>query len=206
MSTIDQSGFNQPEKKKSGALKWVLLGCGGLLILVAAGAGIIAYLAYRSVNTDPAEAQALAQEILPIDVPEGFTGGFSMNMLGMKMAVLSDGSPGTRDGRDSIVLMEMPTGQANNEAARERMLENMSRRGGVNFGVSNVERRTDTFHYRGGDIQAQVQEGSRNNTDFVQYSFALNDKAGRPVVLMANGSPQKVTHDWVQRLLDSVRQ
>jgi hypothetical protein len=86
------------------------------------------------------------------------------------------------------------------------MLDNMSRRGGVSFGGSNVVRRSDTFHFRGADIQAQVQEGSRNNTDFVQYSFALPNKAGQPVVLMVSGGPQKITHDWVQRLLDSVRQ
>jgi hypothetical protein len=202
MTTVDQSGWNEPPKKKSSAWKWVLLGCGGLLILFAAGAGIIGYLAYRSVNTDPIEAQALAQEILPIDIPQGFTRGFSMNIVGMKMAALSTASPGTRNG-SSIVLMQMPGNPANQEAARQRMMDNMARRGGVTFG-SGAQHRTDTFHVRGADVQAQVEEGSRDNSDFVQYSFALTGKSGQPVVLMANGGSQQITHDWVQHLLDSV--
>ena len=110
-------------KKKSGVLKWILLGCAGLVIIVVAALGVIGYLAYKTFNTDPAEAELAAQEILPLDIPAGFSGRFSMSMMGMKMATLGSSD----DSR--IVLMVMPRSKASPEAMRKQMLDNLARQG-----------------------------------------------------------------------------
>src|SRR6185295_9928328 len=122
---MDQPVANQaPRKSGGGALKWVLLGCGGLLLLVVAFFGISGYLVYRSFNTDPTKVEATAQEILVFEKPAGYKGAFSMSVMGVKMAALmADGGAG-----GSIVMITMP-GKANQEQLRAQMRANMEKQG-----------------------------------------------------------------------------
>jgi hypothetical protein len=200
---MDQPMGSESAKKKSGALKWILFGCGGILLLVAIGLGGIAYIFYRGANTDPAEAELIATEILPIEIPAGFKGRFSMNMMGMKMAAL--GSGGNRSGDQSVImLMTMPGGKANQEAMRKRMQENLERQGGASFGDTQL-RASETFRFRGSDIQGQVRGGARGRPGTLQYSFTLDGKDGEIVLLTVSGNEEQITHEWVQNLLDSVK-
>ena len=65
-----------PQKKGWGWLKWTLLGCGGLLAIVLVIGSLGAWFLYRnfSMTTEPAKAEAAAQEILRFEKPEGYTG------------------------------------------------------------------------------------------------------------------------------------
>src|SRR5262249_47955807 len=150
-TAMDQPTGSESPKKKSGVLKWILLGCGGVILIVVVGLGTVGYILYRNVaNSDPAGAELVATEILPIEIPSGFKGRFSMNMLGMKMAALGSGETRSRD-QSVILLMKMPGGKANQEAMRKRMLENFERQGGSGLGSAQF-RANETFHFRGADI------------------------------------------------------
>src|SRR2546423_5054560 len=98
---MDQPASNQP-KKSGGVFKWVLLGCGGVILLIVAFVGISSYLVYRSMNTDPAKVETAAQEIVKFEMPAGYKGAFSMSMMGVKMATL------TGEGGSAIVLVTIP--------------------------------------------------------------------------------------------------
>ena len=55
--------MNQPmpatqPRKSGGALKWILLGCGGLVFLAVAFFAVTGYLIARNFTTDPAKAEA----------------------------------------------------------------------------------------------------------------------------------------------------
>jgi hypothetical protein len=190
-------------KKKSGVLKWVLMGCGGLVLVVVIALAVVGYMFYRNINTNPAEAAGVAQEILPIKIPAGFKGQFAMNAFNMKMATLasSDGNPRNRS---TIVLMAMKGGNA--DAMQKAIADNMARGGQTTSDVSE-QRPNETFRFRGADVPAQVRAGPvrrGGDPNAVQYSIALPGKSGDVVMLMVNGSDQEITHEWVQNLLDSV--
>jgi hypothetical protein len=201
---MDQAQGSEAQKKKSGALKWILMGCGGILLLGAIGLGAIAYIFYRGATSNPAEAELVATEILPIEIPAGFKGLFSMNMMGMKMAALRSGDNRSRE-QSVITLMTMPGGKANQEAMRKRMQENLERQGGAGFDATQL-RGNETFRFRGADIQGQVRAGgARGRPGTLQYSFTLDGKNGEFILLTVSGNEEQITHEWVQNLLDSVK-
>jgi hypothetical protein len=201
---MDEMMADGTPKKKSDVLKWVLMGCGGLVLL-----GVIAIVAgyffvRNAFNSNPAEAVKVAQEILPIKIPAGFQGVVAMNAFNMKMATLSS-SEGDPRNRSSIVLMAMKGGSA--DAMQKAILDNMAR-GGQTTTDASEQRPNETFRFRGTDVQAQVHAGPlRRGGDpaSVRYTLALPGKSGEAVMLMASGTEQEISHEWVQNLLDSVQ-
>lgn|SRR5262245_17083693 len=201
---MSQVSGGETPKKKSGILKWVLLGCGGLLVVGVAVVGVIGYLAYRSFNMDPAEAESVAQSILPLEIPSGFRGRVSISTMGMRMATLDAPSDGGRNSRSSIVLIEMQGGRSNQnqDAMRQEILDRLAREG--NYEAYLNRRPDETFRLRNMDIQAQVKERG-NQSGSLQYTFVLEGKNGKVVMLMVGGDEKLVTHEWVQGLLDTVK-
>jgi len=198
---MDQATGNELPRKKSGVLKWVLLGCGGLLVLGLVILGVVGYFAYRSFNMDPAQAEAAANDIQPLTIPADFKGQFSMSMMGMKMATLESGARGDPN-NSRIVLMQMPNTRADQDAVRKQMIDSMERRGGYQ---SFLNRRPDeTFRLRGADIQAQVNSRS-DKSNSVQYTLVFQGTSGKTVMLMVSGDENRITHEFVQMLLDSVK-
>ena len=96
---MDQFNDNIQPKKKSSVLKWTMIGCGSLVALGAIVIGIGVYFASRVLTLNPAKVEAAAQEILSFDKPQGFRGGFSVDVGGMKMVTLV-GTAGAERGSD----------------------------------------------------------------------------------------------------------
>jgi hypothetical protein len=192
---MDQSEeyMSQPPKKKSSTLKWVLIGCGGLVVL-----------AVIAITMDPAKVEAAAQAILPFDNSQGFTGSFSMDIAGTKMVTLMDKS-GPQPGA-MLFLASLPSG-GNEDATQKQMLQSMEKRGGGKMNVA--ERRPDeTFHAQGTDVTAKVnilQRGGDNAPRQIQYVLALRGTSGKPVITMFMGREETTTHEWVQQFLDTVK-
>src|SRR5262245_7979500 len=114
-------------RKSGGIFKWVLLGCGGILLIGAAVIGFIGWKAYQSFSADPVKVEATAKTILPFETPAGFRGQFAMDMMGVKMAAL--GSQGTEGPAGSIILMTIPGGKGNQEQLKRQMNENLEKQG-----------------------------------------------------------------------------
>lgn len=83
----------QKEGRSSGsAVKWILIGCGTVVILGVLLVGTLSYFGYRAikqrVETRPQEAERAARAIMEFEIPGGSKGLFAMNAFGFKMAAV----------------------------------------------------------------------------------------------------------------------
>jgi ribosomal protein L21E len=200
---MDQPVSNPP-KKSGGALKWILLGCGGILLIGAAFIGIMGYLAYRSFNTDPVKVEAAAQEILTFQKPEGFRGVASVSIAGFRTATLCSGAAG-QPGNSCLVLVTMPGGRTNQEQMRAKMKENMEKQGQSQEVVE--KRKAETFKVRGKDVDAgvdvTVHKGASDR--MLQYTLTVDNASGNAVIVLLTGPEKQADHEWVQKFLDTVK-
>jgi hypothetical protein len=196
--------IGNPPKKSGGALKWVLLGCGGIILLGVAFFGIMGYFMYKSFNTDPAKVEAAAQELLTFEKPAGYKGAFSVSMMGFKMASLASGTPG-QPGVGMILMVSMPGGKENQEQLRTQMRQNMEKQGQSQEIVE--KRKSETFKVRGKDVDATVEVTKTKGSDarMLQYTIPLENAAGNTVLLLLAGPEQQEDHAWVQKFLDTVK-
>lgn len=197
---MNQPNANPP-KKSGGIFKWVLLGCGGIVLIGAAVIGFIGYQAYKSFSTDPAKVEASAQEILKFDPPAGYRGQMAMSMMGFKMIAL--GSQ-TEHG-SMIMLMTIPGGKGNQEQLKTQMNANLEKQGQANASVE--QRPAEKFKVRGQDINAQVNlvTPKQGGAPMLQYMLAPDGANGDTVLLVIQGGEKSITHDWVQKFLDTVK-
>jgi hypothetical protein len=188
--------------KSGGVLKWILLGCGGLLLIGAILIGVSVYLVSRSFNTDPGKVEAVAQEIVTFEKPAGYKGAFSMSMMGMTSAVLvagPDGSGGT------IVFSVIPAAQGSQEQFEKQLKASLEKQG-QNQEVTE-QRKAETFKVRGRDVTAQVGVVSPKGSEArsLQYTITFEGGSGKTVMLMVSGPEQTTDHAWVQKFLDTVK-
>lgn len=195
-----------PPRKSGGALKWILIGCGGILFLIAAFIGVSAYLVYRSFNTDPAKVEASAQEILPFEKPAEFKGAFSMSVMGFKMAFLSSGDPKAPSPDAAMIILASFQGGKQNQEQFQRQLKESLEKQGQSQQVAE-QRPVETFKVRGKDVPSQVAVVKNENTQAtaLQYTLSLDGPGSAPAILMIIGPEKKVDHAWVQKLLDTVK-
>ncbi|HEX5000323.1 MAG TPA: hypothetical protein VFY29_19025 [Terriglobia bacterium] len=197
--------IEEPPKKSSSYLKWGLIGCGGLLALAAIVAGVLFYLVFNRMTMDPQGVEAVAQQILRFEKPEGFKGIWSMSMMGVKLAVL--GHPEGSDPREEmIVLMEFP-GSANSEEMRNRFREAMKNQGQADDEEVAEQRPSETFMVQGAETEARVTllGGRAGGRKSLQYMLTLQSVSGKPALVVINGPEDVITHEWVQNFLNSVQ-
>jgi hypothetical protein len=195
--------MNHPElapsqpPKSGGALKWVLLGCGGLLFIMITLAGISVYLVSRQFSSDPVKVEAAAQEILTFEKPAGYKGTFSISMMGTTSAVLSSG-----DASSTIVVARVPGAQGSREQFEKSFKESLEKQG--HSQQVSEQRKAETFKVRGQEVTAQVAvvgSGERS----LQYTLVLEEKSGSSVMLIISGPEKTHDHAWVQKFLDTVK-
>jgi len=198
---MDQPMGNPPPKKSGGALKWILIGCGGIIFLGVAFVGVSVWLVSRAFNTDPAKVEAAAKEIVPFETPAGFKGTFSMS-IGFKMAALMAGQSGEGG---MIVLMTVPGGKQNEAQMRRQMKENMEKQGKSQEVVE--KRKNEKFKVRSQEVEASVDvtSGQGSEERSLQYTLVTENAAGSTVLMMISGPEKKMDHDWVQKFLDTVK-
>jgi hypothetical protein len=112
-----------PGKKSGNPLKWIGIGCGGVLfILTGLGIGLF-FLGKQmfSMSEDPAAAEAAATEIMDYQVMGDTKGFMSMNIAGMKFAGVM-----TTDSTKPVMLAVAkvpPNLQSNNAAELQQSFE-----------------------------------------------------------------------------------
>ena len=193
-----------PQKKGWGWLKWTLLGCGGLLAIVLVIGSLATWFLYRnfSMTTEPAKAEAAAQEILRFEKPEGYKGLMAGSMMGMKMAVIGS-QKGEESQRGMIMFMTMPEAMATDEA--ERQLRDAMQRQDRNGGQETRDPRPgETFKVRGKDVATPVTLIETNSKKTLQYTLTLKE-TDHLTLMMIIGPEESTTHDWVQNFLNTVK-
>lgn len=193
----------QPGQKKGGALKWVLIGCGGILFLGVVAVGVGVWLVARNFTTDPAKVESMAREIATFETPEGLRGQFGMSMMGVKMAVFAT-DPNMSEGK-GLVLMSAPAGQVNRDQMARQMREKMAEKGSDRKVVES--KGVEKFRVRGKETEATVEvtadkEGGRRG---LQYTMAFEGNAGATVLLMLMGDEKELDRARVQKFLDTVK-
>ena len=201
---MNQPAAITPPKKSGGALKWILLGCGGIVLLGMAGFGVMVYLVYKNVNRDPAKVEATAQEILNFEKPPGYKGFFSMSLMGFKVASLIKGEPGQPDVA-TIGLMAIPPGNVDPDQLRAQMRQTMEKEGQHQEIVE--KRKKESFKVRGKDVDASVDVTIHKGADsrMLQYTMVVDGPSGNPVFLSISGPEMQADHAWIQKFLDTVK-
>jgi hypothetical protein len=191
-------------RKSGGALKWILLGCGGIILLGVAFIGVSTYLVYRSFNMDPVKVEETAQEIVTFQKPEGYKGVFSMSVMGVKMAMLSAGEANNTDA-GAIILATFPGGKQNQEQFQRQLQESMEKQG-RSTQVSE-HRPAETFKVKGKDVPAQVAlvKSQNSGTQLLQYTLAMDGPGGNMAMIILMGPEKTTDHAWVQKFLDTVK-
>ena len=190
-------------KKSGGALKWILLGCGGLIFLAVAFFAVTGYLVYRGMNTDPAKVETSAKEIMAFQKPEGFNGVFSMSMMGLKMAMFMK-TPGD-ESNGSLMIGSFPSGGQSREQFQAQIQQNMKQQG--HSAEITEKRPAETFKVRGQDVTADVGLVSPKDAEVkvIQYTLTVDAASGKMGMIMISGPEKTFDHAWVQKFLDTVK-
>jgi len=202
--------MNHPElgphapRQSGGALKWILLGCGGLMLLIVAFFAVSGWAVYRSFNTDPAKVDAGAKEILTFEKPAGLKGVGSMSMMGFRMATYGPEDP-KKDGGVFLMVASFPTGKQNQAQYQQQIDANMKQQGHSAEGAERLP--NETFKVRGGEVTAQVSamKDQKTGARSLHYMLVLEGDSKKMVMITIGGSEKTADHAWVQKFLDTVK-
>ena len=196
---------NQPPRQSSGgALKWILLGCGGLMLLMVAFFAVSGWAVYRSFNTDPAKVDTAAHDILTFEKPAGLKGVGSMSMMGFKMATYGPEDV-KKDGAMFLMVATFPSGKANQQQYQQQIEVNMKQQGHSAEGAERLP--NETFKVRGNDVTAQVSamKDQNSGTRTLHYTMVLEGDQKKLVMIAIGGNEKTADHAWVQKFLDTVK-
>lgn len=165
---------------------WILgIGLLGLVVL-AVFVGPTVYEIWQGMTRDPAEVEAIARNISPYELPDGFSGKMGLEYERMRMATLQAGSI-------MLTLVQRPAG------AGEALPD-------------GVEDQVPTRSDRGEETPVTIEltdgrtfEGVRGPPDGEQafYSFQLDEAAETTLILM--GPEEVLTEDRVREILGSMK-
>jgi len=193
-----------PRQNGGGALKWILLGCGGLMLLVVAFVAVSGWAVYRSFDTDPAKVDAAAKEILTFDKPAGLKAVGSVSMMGFKTATYGPEDPKNKEGATMLMVSSFPTGKQNQAQYQQQIDANLKKQGHSQEGAERLP--NETFQVRGNDVTAQVSALTDKNTSArSRHYMLLIESSGKTVMIMVLGSEKTIDHAWMQKFLDTVK-
>jgi hypothetical protein len=198
---MNQPELSQNKPKQGSPLKWILLGCGGLILLIVAGFGVMGYMVARNFSTDPAKVETASQEILKFEKPAGLKGVGSMSMMGFKMATY-----GPEDAKQGNLFLMVATFPGGNQAQYQQQIDaNMKQQGHSQEGAERLP--NETFKVRGSDVTAQVTalKDQNSGTRSLHYMIMLEGDAKKMVMVTMGGNEKTADHAWVQKFLDTVK-
>lgn len=201
---MNQPELSQNSPKQGSPLKWILLGCGGFILLIVAGFGVMGYMVARNFNTDPAKVETAAQEIVTFQKPAGLKGAAAVSMMGFKTATFVPEDP-KQDGASMLMVASFPSGKQNQDQYQQQINANMKQQGHPR---GNAERLPDeTFKVLGKDATAQVTATKEENGEgrSLTYMLTFDGRPGKIIMVTVAGKDKVVDHAWVQKFLDTVK-
>lgn len=157
---------------------------------------------------DPAEVEAMGQEIANYTLPDGFNHQMAMNMFGINMVFISDGVPSPTDGVDEytylIMLMRIPSAFGDSQDIEEQARQSFAEQTGANFNTQVVDTREIVLNGR--TTTLTVEEGTdENGVDIRQMYATFQTPTGDPAVLFISGSILFWDEAVVNQFLDSMQ-
>lgn len=181
-----------------GLLLLCMCACVGAFVLLPRVAGPILE---QSFSEDPAVAQEAAGEIATFDLPPGYEGAFSMNMLGFNLAAFS-----TDTGEPVIMLMQFPgSAQLDSQEMEEQMRSAMDQQFS-NDSIQLQEVGSETVTIRGEETTLVIREGmdEENQVAMRQVSGTFQGNGG-PAMLMIVGPVDLWDESQIDAFIDSIR-
>lgn len=170
-----------------------------VLCMIACGVGVVAlgWFGNRVVNSSVIEGEesgTTQAEIAEISMPERFTAGGGVSLLGMKMVVYESSKP-----NEVAVLMQMPVQSEINEDTIRQLQEGMSRSSNRNFtNMKTIETREVVV--RGEPGQVIIQEGTDDQGN--KYRLMLTAFQGQSgIAMLMIGAPSA---DYNQAEYDTI--
>lgn len=145
-----------PSGNSGNIVKWVAIGCGGMLLLTI---GLIAGLFFfiqRSFNvsTDSQQAEQSARQMMDYTIPGGSQGVVSLNISGMEFAGVTG-----NDGKVFLMLGKLPASmQASSDQIQAEIQKNLEQQQG-SFTIK--EKRTESRQLCGQTVSVTIAEGAR---------------------------------------------
>jgi hypothetical protein len=151
-----------PEAKTTGnVLKWIGIGCGGLLVLAIAGIAGMFFLAKQFLNLsfDSQKAEQTASSIMDYQIPGGGRGIMSMNVSGVEMAgVMSANNPESA----TLVLGKIPPAMQGSSAEfQESFQRSLNEQQGSTF--REISTTTETRSLCGQSVTLTMTEGEQTS-------------------------------------------
>jgi hypothetical protein len=143
--------------------------------------------------TDPEQAAVVAEEIVPITLPEGmsFEQAFSWNETQAAWGVEPDSPNSTL-----VVFVFRTDEEGTDEDSLLKGFEQSRKRGREDDFL-----RFEDFDFRGEKIQVAVSEYSDGNFEYAVLLPAESTMTG----MIFMGPPETTTHEWVQEILDTAK-
>jgi hypothetical protein len=203
-------------KKSSGSKVLLILGIiGGLCLVVCCGGVGLLYYKFKdaiSYTTDAAEIKKQTQEVVTLDVPDGYSPMTSMRIsigiVTMKMIIYQEGS-GNQGG---LVIMEMDQVGTDPKQMREQMLQQLRTQqaqggaGGFNTQIVAQSTETKMFKINGEDVEFDFVKGNRpgENIVFRQVTGIFRGNNGT-VMLILIVPDSEYNEEAVIKMIKSIR-
>ena len=174
-------------------LKIVLGIIGVLLVLCCLAGGAFLLVAPRmaesfvdnAMTENPAEAAAVAQEIVDYTLPSGYAEQIAMNFAGVKMVMIA---PQTTGNGMLIMIMEYPGSLAGSpEDMQQQIEESMAQQSGLQS-MNMTVTGTQEVVINGEKVLLTILEGSdESGNQLRQVTGIFESKTGSPAMLMVMG-------------------
>jgi hypothetical protein len=181
--------------------KIILAIVGSLLVLgiCACAAGIVIVNMVgnsleNAVVTDPGQVASISSGIAGYSLPSGFT-EVGMNFLGLSQGIVASGG---RDGKQVIILMQLPMVTGTDAAELEQSLQDrflQDQAGEMQWILRNVI----TAQIRGQEVELKMRDGSDSYGSTYRTLTGVFQGEGGPVILMCMGPRES----WDQKAIDA---
>lgn len=197
----------KPKTGKSGVVKvlLILFAVGVVAAVLCCGGGYWWFSQNFKVVTTPAEVAALTQEMVPIEILEGFNPqmGMKMNMFGVKVDMAMYQGPG-----QSLLQIMRFGGQAFNDPQARQQIDAQMRQqqgGGSPHIITVKDVETKTVSIDGADVEFTVGTGpeSQSGAEWKELNGSVN-RDGSVVVIKLQQPSDQYDDEAVTAMLESI--
>jgi hypothetical protein len=173
--------------------------CLGLLVVFLVAPAVLTSVFGDVVSSSPEEAAATGREIAEYTLPAGYQEETAMNLLNIKMVMISNESNDM-----GLVLMQFPSSYGSEEQMREQIQQSWGQQTGQSgTNVELIEERPITI--RDQSTTLDIYEGTDNNGNTVRQEFTSFTGTNGIVMFMAVGDPNSFDQESVDQFLESIR-
>jgi len=203
-----QSDANlDPPRKKgmSGALKIILLLLGLFAVLGVVCCGVVVWVFFSNVTTDPAKVSEMSDSIVTMQIPDYWEPVMGLNIVVIRMVFYQNGNA---DG--VLVLMEAAEDKFQNREefeiqARMSITEQMNQQGNTVESTTVIRSEHHNYSIRGEDVEFEfvVTEGDESGREFYEVT-GIFDGNKHTVFLYMKAPSEDIDQESIAGMLESI--